>query len=44
MQRIFAHAGFEVHTGPEIENDYYNFTALNIPDNPPARAMHDTFS
>jgi phenylalanyl-tRNA synthetase alpha chain len=43
MQRIFAHAGFEVHTGPEIENDYYNFTALNIPDNHPARAMHDTF-
>ena len=43
MQRIFAHAGFEVHTGPEIENDYYNFTALNIPDDHPARAMHDTF-
>jgi phenylalanyl-tRNA synthetase alpha chain len=43
MQRIFAHAGFEVHTGPEIETDYYNFTALNIPDDHPARAMHDTF-
>ena len=43
MQRIFAHAGFEVHTGPEIENEYYNFTALNIPDDHPARAMHDTF-
>ena len=43
MQRIFAHAGFEVHTGPEVENDYYNFTALNIPDDHPARAMHDTF-
>ena len=43
MQRIFAHAGFEVHTGPEIENEYYNFTALNIPEDHPARAMHDTF-
>lgn len=43
MQRIFAHAGFEVHTGPEIETEYYNFTALNIPEDHPARAMHDTF-
>ncbi|MCZ6585703.1 MAG: phenylalanine--tRNA ligase subunit alpha [Gammaproteobacteria bacterium] len=43
MQRIFAHAGFEVHTGPEVEDEYYNFTALNIPRDHPARAMHDTF-
>jgi phenylalanyl-tRNA synthetase alpha chain len=43
MQRIFAHAGFEVHTGPEVETEYYNFTALNIPEDHPARAMHDTF-
>ncbi|MCZ6498092.1 MAG: phenylalanine--tRNA ligase subunit alpha, partial [Gammaproteobacteria bacterium] len=43
MQRIFAHAGFEVHTGPEVEDEYYNFTALNIPKDHPARAMHDTF-
>ena len=43
MQRIFAHAGFEVHTGPEVETEYYNFTALDIPEDHPARAMHDTF-
>ena len=43
MQRIFAHAGFEVRTGPEVEDEYYNFTALNIPEDHPARAMHDTF-
>lgn len=43
MRRMFEHAGFEVHTGPEIEDEYYNFTALNIPENHPARAMHDTF-
>ena len=43
MRRIFERAGFEVHTGPEIEDDFYNFTALNIPENHPARAMHDTF-
>lgn len=43
MLRIFAHAGFEVHTGPEVEDEYYNFTALNIPKDHPARAMHDTF-
>ncbi len=43
MQRIFAHAGFEVHTGPEVEDEFHNFTALNIPENHPARAMHDTF-
>ncbi|MBH97996.1 MAG: phenylalanine--tRNA ligase subunit alpha [Rhodospirillaceae bacterium] len=40
---IFTSAGFETRIGPEIEDDYYNFTALNIPENHPARAMHDTF-
>ncbi|MFQ5635426.1 MAG: phenylalanine--tRNA ligase subunit alpha [Gammaproteobacteria bacterium] len=40
---IFGAAGFAVHTGPEIEDEYHNFTALNIPENHPARAMHDTF-
>ncbi len=46
MQRIeafFASAGFEVAEGPEIEDDFHNFEALNIPDHHPARAMHDTF-
>jgi phenylalanyl-tRNA synthetase alpha chain len=43
MNEIFKHAGFVVHTGPVIENEYYNFSALNIPDDHPARAMHDTF-
>jgi phenylalanyl-tRNA synthetase alpha chain len=43
MKRIFSQAGFAVATGPEVENEYYNFTALNIPENHPARAMHDTF-
>jgi phenylalanyl-tRNA synthetase alpha chain len=46
LQRItdlFAQAGFEVAEGPEIESDYYNFEALNIPADHPARAMHDTF-
>jgi phenylalanyl-tRNA synthetase alpha chain len=43
MERIFAHAGFEVVEGPEIEDDYHNFEALNIPEHHPARAMHDTF-
>jgi phenylalanyl-tRNA synthetase alpha chain len=43
MVEILSHAGFDVHTGPEVEDDFYNFTALNIPDNHPARAMHDTF-
>jgi phenylalanyl-tRNA synthetase alpha chain len=43
MQSIFAHAGFEVHRGPEVEDEHHNFTALNIPANHPARAMHDTF-
>jgi phenylalanyl-tRNA synthetase alpha chain len=43
IERLFASIGFEVADGPEIETDFYNFTALNIPDNHPARAMHDTF-
>lgn len=43
MIDIFAQAGFEVHTGPEVEDEFHNFTALNIPENHPARAMHDTF-
>jgi phenylalanyl-tRNA synthetase alpha chain len=43
MIRILGHAGFDVHTGPEVEDDFHNFTALNIPDDHPARAMHDTF-
>ena len=43
MVGIFRRAGFEVATGPEIENDFYNFEALNIPRHHPARALHDTF-
>lgn len=43
IQTLFASIGFEVAEGPEIETDFYNFTALNIPENHPARAMHDTF-
>jgi len=43
MTAILGHAGFDVHTGPEVEDDFHNFTALNIPDDHPARAMHDTF-
>jgi phenylalanyl-tRNA synthetase alpha chain len=43
IEKIFANAGFGVRSGPEIEDDYHNFTALNIPENHPARAMHDTF-
>jgi phenylalanyl-tRNA synthetase alpha chain len=43
MVEILGHAGFDVHTGPEVEDEFYNFTALNIPDDHPARAMHDTF-
>lgn len=43
IRRIFAGAGFEVVEGPEIEDDYHNFAALNIPEHHPARAMHDTF-
>lgn len=40
---IFASVGFNVVEGPEIEDDYHNFGALNIPEHHPARAMHDTF-
>ena len=43
IQSLFRSIGFEVATGPEIESDFYNFTALNIPEDHPARAMHDTF-
>ncbi len=43
IRRIFVGAGFEVVEGPEIEDDYHNFEALNIPPHHPARAMHDTF-
>lgn len=43
IEEIFAGAGYTVVTGPEVENDYYNFEALNIPAHHPARAMHDTF-
>ena len=43
IERIFQNAGFGVRSGPEIEDDFHNFTALNIPDNHPARASHDTF-
>jgi phenylalanyl-tRNA synthetase alpha chain len=43
IQGIFEDAGYKVATGPEIEDDYHNFSALNIPDYHPARAMHDTF-
>jgi phenylalanyl-tRNA synthetase alpha chain len=43
IEKLFHSIGFDVATGPEIESDFYNFTALNIPENHPARAMHDTF-
>ena len=43
LAEIFADLGFTVKTGPEIEDDWYNFTALNMPESHPARAMHDTF-
>lgn len=43
IRHIFRGAGFAVREGPEIEDDFHNFTALNIPANHPARAMHDTF-
>ena len=43
IENIFLSAGFMIKDGPEIENEYYNFSALNIPENHPARAMHDTF-
>ena len=43
ISKIFASVGFKVEDGPEIEDDYHNFEALNIPEHHPARAMHDTF-
>jgi phenylalanyl-tRNA synthetase alpha chain len=43
MEAFFVAAGFRVEQGPEIEQDWYNFEALNIPPEHPARAMHDTF-
>ena len=43
IERIFVQAGFQVASGPEVEDDFHNFEALNIPKNHPARAMHDTF-
>jgi phenylalanyl-tRNA synthetase alpha chain len=43
IQTLFHSLGFDQADGPEIETDHYNFTALNIPENHPARAMHDTF-
>ncbi len=43
IETIFRENGFEVRHGPEVEDDFHNFTALNIPPNHPARAMHDTF-
>jgi phenylalanyl-tRNA synthetase alpha chain len=43
IETLFRNAGFEVAAGPEIEDDFHNFEALNIPANHPARAMHDTF-
>jgi phenylalanyl-tRNA synthetase alpha chain len=43
MTEIFANLGFSIEEGPSIEEDWYNFTALNIDENHPARQMHDTF-
>src|SRR5271169_391788 len=43
IEQIFLQAGFQIATGPEVEDDFHNFEALNIPPNHPARAMHDTF-
>ncbi len=43
IQSLFAQLGFTVAEGPEIEDDFHNFEALNIPETHPARAMHDTF-
>jgi len=43
IREVFTQWGFEIVEGPEIETEYYNFTALNIPEEHPARAMHDTF-
>jgi len=43
IEEIFGSIGFDVADGPEVENDWYNFTALNNPENHPARSMQDTF-
>ena len=43
IESLFASIGFEVADGPEIEEDFFNFTALNTPEDHPARSMHDTF-
>ncbi len=43
IERLFRSLGFDVADGPEIEDDFHNFTALNTPENHPARSMHDTF-
>src|SRR5690349_14967169 len=43
LAEIFADLGFSVATGPEIEDEWHNFSALNMPESHPARAMHDTF-
>jgi phenylalanyl-tRNA synthetase alpha chain len=43
IEALFRRAGFEIAQGPEVEDDFHNFEALNIPPNHPARAMHDTF-
>ena len=43
INSLFSDLGFSITEGPEVENDYYNFEALNIPAHHPARAMHDTF-
>ena len=43
LAEIFADLGFAVAEGPEIEDHWHNFTALNMPESHPARAMHDTF-
>jgi phenylalanyl-tRNA synthetase alpha chain len=43
IEQIFTQAGFQIATGPEVEDDFHNFEALNIPADHPARAMHDTF-
>ena len=43
IQEFFTSVGYSVEVGPEVEDDYHNFEALNIPSHHPARAMHDTF-
>ncbi len=43
IEELFLRAGYEIATGPEVEDEFHNFEALNIPANHPSRAMHDTF-